>query len=314
MTAFTYIPEPPLSEFVEMFWYFEDCATAHPRERLMPTGTTELVINLGPDFLDRARHSRNPREPSPQRHPPAPRVPDTEKTPAESPGRESCRPDTIQTVHSTEGTRFPRAILAGARSRPMEIPSGRISSVIGIHFRPGGAFPFLGMPAREVQDHTLPLEAIWGRSALELEERLLHAHDAAARFRLLEAALRARACSPLERHPAVGFALRAFQGTPHLVSVADVTDRVGLSSRRLGQLFADEVGLAPKLFSRIQRFQRALRAIRRGSSPDWAELALSCGYYDQAHFNHDFREFSGMRPTAYLRHQSEHVNHVPLPE
>ena len=69
-----------------------------------------------------------------------------------------------------------------------------------------------------------------------------------------------------------------------------------------------------KLFCRIQRFQEVLHLIGTGRQVEWADVALTCGYFDQAHFIHDFRTFSGLNPTAYLAQRSEHLNHVPLPD
>ena len=80
------------------------------------------------------------------------------------------------------------------------------------------------------------------------------------------------------------------------------------------QLFTEEVGLTPKLFCRVRRFQEVLRLVAGPARVEWANVALACGYYDQAHFIHDFRAFCGLSPTAYLARRTEHLNHVPLPD
>jgi AraC-like DNA-binding protein len=111
----------------------------------------------------------------------------------------------------------------------------------------------------------------------------------------------------------VSFALREFQ-REQAPSVSTVSGQIGLSSRRFIQVFSQEVGLSPKLFCRVQRFQRVLRRVHRGVDIDWVAVALGCGYFDQAHFIHDFKEFSGVNPTAYLAAHTEHLNHVPIHE
>lgn len=116
----------------------------------------------------------------------------------------------------------------------------------------------------------------------------------------------------LTPHPAVAFALREFHAVPHAQTVAEVTDRIGLSPRRFISVFTGAVGLSPKTYCRVQRFQAALCAISRGERVVWTDVAASCGYYDQAHFIHDFRAFSGLTPSAYLARRGEHPNHVPL--
>jgi AraC-like DNA-binding protein len=94
--------------------------------------------------------------------------------------------------------------------------------------------------------------------------------------------------------------------------VSDVSGEIGLSPRRFIEVFKQQVGLTPKLFCRVRRFQRVLRRIYRREEVEWADLALSCGYFDQAHFIHDFKAFSGINPTAYVAAGGRHQNHVPI--
>jgi AraC-like DNA-binding protein len=94
--------------------------------------------------------------------------------------------------------------------------------------------------------------------------------------------------------------------------VSAVTDYIGISTRRFIQLFHQQVGLTPKAFCRVRRFQRVLRSVHGRREVDWAQVALDCGYYDQPHFIHDFQAFSGFTPSAYLALATTHLNHVPL--
>ena len=121
-----------------------------------------------------------------------------------------------------------------------------------------------------------------------------------ARFEILEQALLAELARGFEAHGAVGFALRRFMAAPHATTIAGVTDQIGLSPKRFIQIFRDETGFTPKVFCRIRRFQQALDLMEAASSVEWAKVALDCGYFDQAHFIHDFRAFSGINPTSYL--------------
>ena len=72
--------------------------------------------------------------------------------------------------------------------------------------------------------------------------------------------------------------------------------------------------VTPKLFCRVRRFQQVLRLIGSGRPVAWAAVAADCGYFDQAHFIHDFRAFSGINPSTYIAQRTEHLNHVPMPE
>src|SRR5262249_56739097 len=115
------------------------------------------------------------------------------------------------------------------------------------------------------------------------------------------------------RHGAIPIALDAFEQADTAVKVRDVARRVGLSQRRFIQIFTAEVGLTPKLYGRVRRFQRARELVRTATEPDWAVLALACGFFDQSHLIRDFGEFSGLSPAAYVNQMTKRVllNHVP---
>jgi AraC-like DNA-binding protein len=265
-------PAHPLAGFVERLWHLND-APPHFQERIVPSGTMELVINLHEDEL---------------------RIYDASRT-------DCCK-------------RFSGAVVSGAYGKPFVIDTREHVSVMGVHFKPGGAFPFLGATASELADSHVDLESLWGTSAIELRERLCAAATPAARFRLLENALAAHLFRPLEHHPAVDFALDAFARAESSLTVREVAQQAGLSQRHFIQVFAREVGVAPKLFCRVRRFQQTLSLLGQTTSPNWAQLALDCGYFDQSHLIHDFRLFADLSPTEYARQRSERVmqNHVPL--
>jgi AraC-like DNA-binding protein len=266
----TYIPRPPLSEFVDLFWHCEGTPPAHAQERLLPDGSMELVFNLRDDLL---------------------RVYEPQKT---------------KSFRSFRG-----AVVCGPRSEFFVIDTAQQRSLVGVHFKPGGAFPFLGLPANELQGTHVSLETLWGTQAADVRERLLEATTVEARFHILEHAFWAQIRRPLARHPAVAFALQKFQGAPSQ-KISDVLEQIGLSQRRFIEVFDKEVGLTPKQYCRIRRFQEVLRRIHRRQHIEWPDVAVVCGYFDQAHFIHDFRAFSGLNPTLYLAQYTEHLNHVPL--
>lgn len=110
------------------------------------------------------------------------------------------------------------------------------------------------------------------------------------------------------------FALNVFTPAESELTIGSVTQRIGLSQRRFIQVFKQEVGMSPKLFCRVRRFQHVLDSVREQATPNWARLALECGCFDQSHLIHDFQMFSGLTPTKYVRQRSKRVlpNHVPL--
>jgi AraC-like DNA-binding protein len=124
--------------------------------------------------------------------------------------------------------------------------------------------------------------------------------------------LLARWRSRRSTHPAVRYALDHFIRQPEILSVGAITDKISLSPRRFIELFNDQVGMTPKVFCRVRRFQRALYEIQRRRNLKWAALAPDCGYYDQAHFIADFKEFCGLTPVDYLNQAAEYPNFVPI--
>jgi methylphosphotriester-DNA--protein-cysteine methyltransferase len=212
---------------------------------------------------------------------------------------------------STASRELPGSVVSGPHSECFVIDTQEQQSVIGVHFKPGGARPFFAMPATEFHNTHVALADVWGPAADRVRDQLRSASSTRARFRILEQALLARLNSNV-RHPAVEFALRQLSSTDSAQSVADVTARLGFSARHFIQLFSAEVGLTPKLFARVRRFQDVVRHVHQQPEVDWADVAVACGYYDQAHFINDFRGFSGLTPRDYLARRTAHMNHVPI--
>jgi AraC-like DNA-binding protein len=264
------VPGPPLDSFIENLWCLND-APRHARERILPSGTFELVINLHEDEF---------------------RIYDAAD-------EERCR-------------RLSGAIVSGAYRRSFVIDTLEHASVVGVHFRPGGAAPFLGVPAGDLADAHIDLDAVWGRRAGELRERLCAAATPEQRFRVLERALRARLDPARRRHRAALAAVHHLERSG--AGVGELVEGVGLSHRRFIDVFGAEIGMTPKLFGRVRRFQRALALARRTASADWAGMAHATGYCDQSHMIRDFLEFSGFSPADLHRHRGDHVkeNHVAL--
>ena len=132
---------------------------------------------------------------------------------------------------------------------------------------------------------------------------------------MLELALLERAAGMFGGQPVVEYAVRNFIAQPATIRIAEVSDKTGFSTRRFIELFKQHVGMTPKLFCRVRRFQKVLRSITSGKPVNWTGVALDGGYFDQAHFIHDFRAFSGINPSKYLVDYQDfprHPNHLPM--
>jgi AraC-like DNA-binding protein len=212
-------------------------------------------------------------------------------------------------------TRFCRSVFSGPRTECMAIDTDEQVCVVGIAFRPGGAAPFLRVPTDEVCNVSLNLDDLWGRLAEETRDRVLSAQTPRRKLRVMEEMLLKRAAGMWNEDGVAKYAVSNILQAPQTARIAEVVHATGLTSRRFIEMFKKQVGMAPKLFCRVRRFQRVLLEITSGRPIHWTEVALDCGYFDQAHFIHDFREFSGVNPTNYLADHSGfpgHRNHLPI--
>jgi AraC-like DNA-binding protein len=254
----SYTPRAPLNEFVTRMWLVSGGQSPR-RERILPSGTIELVINLRDD------HVRIDR--------------------------------TLQGAHAKT---FSGVVVSGTYSGAFIIDARQHASMMGVHFRPGGGAAVLGVPSVAFANTHVDLAAVWGEAAArELRERLCTAATCEARFQHLEATLIERLRSSLRPHPAVLIALTRLTAPGSRTSIREVARQSGLSHRRFLTIFAADVGLSPKLFSRIRRFQHVHALATRTGHIDWSQLALECGFYDQSHLTNEFRKLAGLTPTEY---------------
>lgn len=259
---------PVLSRFIESFWFYQDLAADHTKEKLLPNGTLELIIDLSPN-----------------------------------PKKLYDRKDTARF------RTFRRAWVSGLQREYIIIGTEPGSSMMGVHFRPGGAAPFFDFPISELTAWVIELDLIWKQDLDSLRDRLLGEPDISRKFDQLESALLAKARNRLEIDRSVDAVIEAVRRQP-LLPLRQIAGHLGLSKKQILSRFDSRVGCTPKLTSRILRFQNTLRTIHQSQSHDWAELAQEFGYYDQPHLIHEFREFAGMTPAEYARRRTEYPDYV----
>ena len=175
------------------------------------------------------------------------------------------------------------------------------AACVQLDLAPTGAYRLLGgRPLGELAGRAAGLGDLFGAEGARLAERL---HDSARweeRFTLVQEFAAARIAAAPPAAPGVLHALARLHATGGTVDVRTLAGEVGWSRKHLAARFHEQVGLAPKALARVLRFRRALRLLA-GPDPSLADVALRCGYYDQAHFNRDFRAFTGTTPGAWLR-------------
>jgi len=160
--------------------------------------------------------------------------------------------------------------------------------------------PLLGVSPPELAGRVVELDALLGRSADELCERLATAAGWDERFAVLDGVLGARLAAQHHAPRDVVHAWRRLAAAHGGVSIAGLAGELGWSRRYFGERFRQHVGLAPKPAARMLRFRRAMELLERDDGARLAEIAQDCGYYDQAHLNRDFRGFAGSSPSDHL--------------
>jgi AraC-like DNA-binding protein len=171
---------------------------------------------------------------------------------------------------------------------------------IQVDLSPLAARTLLGVPLGELTNTVVELEDVLGAEAGELVERLQDEPSWAARFDVLDEFLVRRASEAPLVAPSVERAVELLVESGGRESIRKVATDVGWSRPHLTARFQEEVGLPPKSFARILRFERARSLILASDGTDLARIALACGYSDQPHMNRDFREFSGASPGEFL--------------
>lgn len=273
MKLVCHAPRPPLSQWVEMIWHYESAPVPFALEKLMPTGRVDLIINLN----DEALRIHDPKD-----------------------------------VRQIEHFRGP--LFSGVQGSFSVIDASQQTLIMGVAFKPGGAYALPGFGVSEISNSHLSASDVWGHQAQFLWEELAGLPDAQSRVTALERALIKVIARGRQRalHPAIQTALEELHHHPSAVSVRELADDRGLSQRRFIELFTRQVGITPKLYSRIQRFQNTLQQVHVRRQIDWCELAFDAGYSDQSHLIRDFHQFSGLSPTQYRALRTENHNHVAL--
>jgi len=219
--------------------------------------------------------------------------------------------DEFRTYHGDDCGNVRRtrgAVLEGATSSPRVIDTGLQRCLISVDFTLGGAAAFFDAPLSEANNELVELDELWGADGASLRDRLVDAPTPTAKLRVLEALLVeyvAREAPDIVIPCAASLLERG-------VSVMEVASRVGLFPKTLLRRFSASLGLTPKRYARVRRLQRVLASIAEPSDTDWGAMAATHGYADQSHLVHDFRELTGITPTAYRRRSAEAQNHVPV--
>jgi AraC-like DNA-binding protein len=193
--------------------------------------------------------------------------------------------------------------------------------LVGVHFKPWGISPFVDMPANELRDRWVPVDAVWQWSLDRIRNQIGEIASATETIRMMEEELRSRlADAPSRGLDLVQHTGARLEGSHGAVPVGALTDAAGVSGNHLATQFKSHVGVTPKRLARIYRFAGLILSVDALRPVDWSELGQAVGYFDQAHFSREFKDFTGHTPTEYLAlrrrfpaEQGYPPDNVPIP-
>ena len=266
-----HFPVFPLSQFIDVFIYYEGVQHAHKVDRFLPNGNTEILI----DFHD---------------------------TPQYIYDNETLKE--VQACHHIWAS--------GVRTEPITIPSGNNAAMMVIVFKKGMAAPFFPFPMTEISDCVVDADLVWGSDFVDLREALLATRDVSQRFGMVETFLLTKFQSRLDLNPCVEFAVTEMTARPDEISIARMNQKIGYSQKHFIDMFKKQVGVTPKSYLRIMRFQKAVQSIDAAAAIDWGQISQECGFYDQAHFINDFKHFCGFTPEQYGKIHINYQNYIPV--
>jgi AraC-like DNA-binding protein len=194
----------------------------------------------------------------------------------------------------------PESFVVGQMKQFLEIEPRGASGFVAVRFHARGAYMFLRSPLTEIANSVVPLKESWNCRANEYTERVVLARGMSARVRIIEEMLLEALRENRRQDCAVERCIQLIQNGTEPIAVTELASTLGLSTRQLARRFQNVVGVTPKEFLRINRFIRAAHRLRERGNTKLTETAYECAYFDQAHFNHDFREFSGMTPREFV--------------
>lgn len=216
--------------------------------------------------------------------------------------------------YNEEGTAystFRKSWISGMKTEYILIDAS-VSNMIGVHFKPGGCYPFIDFPMAGLNNLTIEVDLVWGNEIHSIRDAILHEPVIEGRFKILENYFLQKGKNKMDNHALVQYSVTQLMQSPQVWTIKNLSNKTGITQKHLITLFKKYVGLSPKMFSRINKFQKVIKLVERQQKVDWASLAYECGYYDQAHFIREFQAFSGINPISYLEKRGPYRNYLPI--
>ncbi|MDQ0594822.1 AraC-like DNA-binding protein [Chryseobacterium ginsenosidimutans] len=193
----------------------------------------------------------------------------------------------------------PSCFVIGQLTRPLEIEATGKTGIFSVRFHPNGFLPLTNITIKEMEDTAIPLEELFGKDGLHIEEKILSAHSAPEKIKLIEAFLIKRLTNAEIIDQVVRSTVETILTANGQLPVEELSRQTNINRRQLERKFSSCIGLSPKQLSKTIRLQAALKMLLVNEFTNLTSLAYENGYYDQAHFIKDFREFVGITPKEF---------------
>ncbi len=209
-------------------------------------------------------------------------------------------PQRIRCTGSNDIITYPRAIVNGVNTTPMYRYGGHDFLALRVVFQPGGLFRLTGIPSGELTNTFVDAEAIWPKDIRLVSERLNSTNDLTAMLTIIESFLFGLVRSVCKTPHAVDATSQLILQQQPWVSLDQLAVQSCLSIRQFIRKFEERIGLSPKQFDCIARFDKAYRMHNKYPALDWLSIALACGYYDHQHFAKDCKAITYLSPTTFF--------------
>lgn len=174
-------------------------------------------------------------------------------------------------------------------------------SLFSVYFLPHGLSMFLDLPMKEVLNRSIPLQLWFKDHIVQLEDEMLNARSIAEKAAIVERFLLQRLHSgKMYEYNRLDHCLNLINRSRGKITIKELASEACLGRRQLERTFSTFIGLSPKKFLRIVRFQNAIQSRLQCSETSFTDIYTTCGYYDQAHMIEDFQSFTGWSPKKYF--------------
>lgn len=192
-----------------------------------------------------------------------------------------------------------RSFVFGQITTPLEIAATGITGMVAARFQPDGFIPFSAYPIKLMENTAVPVNLLFGGDAFQLEAAVINAKQNEKRILILSRFLshKLREGDTVDR--VIKMSLDTLMQSNGHINIEKLSDKMKINRRQLERKFSSAIGLSPKQLSKVIRLQKTLKMLTQNNTGNLTDIAYENGYFDQAHFIKDFKEFTGVSPKAF---------------